>query len=83
MIWFVLKTMFLAHAQIRLDIIFKSNKLSLNLEKTKFIVFKSRQNKYNYTFQIIINNEYIEQVKETVFLGYCMRNYLGNHTFRM
>jgi hypothetical protein len=48
---------------------FKSNKLSLNLEKTKFIVFKPRQKKYNYTFQIIINNEYIEQVKETVFLG--------------
>jgi hypothetical protein len=48
---------------------FKSNKLSLNLEKTKFIVFKPRQKEYNYTFQIIINNEYIEQVKETVFLA--------------
>ena len=48
---------------------FKSNKLSLNLQKTKFIVFKPRQKKYNHTFQLTINNEAVEQVKEIVFLG--------------
>ena len=48
---------------------FKSNKLSLNLTKSKFIVFKPRQRKCHHSFQLSIDNDYIEQVKETVFLG--------------
>lgn len=47
----------------------RANKLSLNLEKTKFMVFKPRQRIYHHNFQVIINNEYIDQVNETVFLG--------------
>ena len=48
---------------------FKSNKLSLNLTKTKFIVFKPRQKVCHHSFQVSIDSNYIEQVKETVFLG--------------
>ena len=48
---------------------FKSNKLSLNLTKTKIIVFKPRQRKLHHSFQLRINGQCIEQVKETVFLG--------------
>ena len=48
---------------------FKSNKLSLNLTKTKFIVFKLRQKVCHHSFQVSIDSNYIEQVKETVFLG--------------
>ena len=42
--------------------------LSLNLTKTKIIVFKPRQRKFHH-IALRINGECIEQVKETVFLG--------------
>ena len=48
---------------------FQANKLSLNTEKTKFMVFKPRQKKFCLDIQLFINNKCIEQVKETVFLG--------------
>ena len=48
----------------------KVNKLSLNIDKTKFILFKPRQKKIHQSFRIAIdNNKEIKQVKETVFLG--------------
>ena len=48
---------------------FQANKLSLNVKKSKFMVFKPRQKKYSLDIQLLLNNEIIEQVKETVFLG--------------
>ena len=48
---------------------FQANKLSLNTEKTKFMVFKPRQKKFYLDIKLFINNKCIEQVKETVFLG--------------
>jgi hypothetical protein len=48
---------------------FQANKLSLNTEKTKFMVFKPRQKKFCLDIKLFINNKCIEQVKETVFLG--------------
>ena len=55
---------------------FKANKLSLNLKKTKFMLFKPRQKKYNFPMQINVNEQTIEQVKETVFFGVVLDEHL-------
>ena len=52
----------------KLSVWFRVNKLSLNLKKTKFIVFKPNQKRRSYNFQISINEQQSDQVKETVFL---------------
>ena len=48
---------------------FRVNKLSLNLKKTKFMVFKPSQKRVSYDIQLLINDYKLDQVKETVFLG--------------
>ena len=53
----------------KLSIWFKANKLSLNLKKTKFMVFKPRQKRSICNIQISIDNQNIVEVKETNFLG--------------
>ena len=53
----------------KLSIWFKANKLSLNLRKTKFMVFKPRQKRSICNIQISIDNQNIVEVKETNFLG--------------
>ena len=53
----------------KLSIWFKVNKLSLNLKKTKFMVFKPRQKRTSHNIQLLINGQQIDQAKETVFLG--------------
>ena len=53
----------------KLSIWFKTNKLSLNLKKTKFMVFKPRQKRSICNIQISIGNQNIVEVKETNFLG--------------
>ena len=53
----------------KLSIWFKVNKLSLNLKKTKFMVFKPRQKRSICNIQISIDNQNIVEVKETNFLG--------------
>ena len=53
----------------KLSIWFKVNKLSLNLKKTKFMVFKPRQKRSICNIQISIDNQNIVEVKETHFLG--------------
>ena len=55
---------------------FKANKLSLNLKKTNFMLFKPRQKKYHFPMQISVNEQRIEQVKETVFLGVVLDEHL-------
>ena len=45
------------------------NKLSLNITKTKFILFRSINKKPNHDVKITINNMNIDQVKCTNFLG--------------
>ena len=47
----------------------RANKLSLNLEKTKFMVFKPSQKRTSHDIQLLMNNYKLDQVKETVFLG--------------
>ena len=53
----------------KLSIWFKANKLSLNLKKTKFMVFKPGQKRKSHDIQLLINDYKLDQVKETIFLG--------------
>ena len=46
-----------------------ANKLSLNIKKTHFIIFKFKKRKLNQTVSIKINEQPIELVKYTKFLG--------------
>ena len=54
-----------------------ANKLSLNIKKTHFIIFKSRGKKINQNVSIKIDNQEIEQVKHTKFLGLHIDNELS------
>ena len=51
----------------KLPIWFKANKLSLNLKKTKFMVFKPRQKRSICNIQISIDKQNIVEVKEDKF----------------
>ena len=56
---------------------FKLNKLSLNIDKTNFMIFKNKYNNKPMTdFRIEIDNKYIEQVDTTKFLGILIDNIL-------
>ena len=47
----------------------KINKLSLNIKKTNYIIFESKQKIINYKLNIKLDNIEIEQVSFTKFLG--------------
>ena len=53
----------------KLSIWFKANKLSLNLKRTKFMVFIAGQKRSICNFQIRIDHQNIVDVKETNVLG--------------
>ena len=53
-----------------------SNKLSLNTAKTKFILFRSSNKKLKHNITISINEQPIKQVKNTIFLGVIIDEYL-------
>ena len=56
---------------------FKLNKLSLNIDKTNFMIFKNKyNNKPMPDFKIEIDNKHIEQVDTTKFLGIPIDNNL-------
>jgi hypothetical protein len=48
---------------------FAANKLSLNIKKTNFILFRTRNKKINYTPEIKVDNVAVTQVTCTKFLG--------------
>ena len=48
------------------------NKLSLNIKKTKFILFRSLNKKPKHDIKLSINDGDIKQVKNTIFLGIIM-----------
>ena len=52
-----------------ISILFRVNRLSFNLKKTIFIVFKPYQKRTNQDIQLLIDGQKIDQVKETVYLG--------------
>ena len=60
----------------------KINKLSLNIKKTNYIIFKSKQKLVNYKLNIKLDNIEIEQVSFTKFLGVIINENLTweNHT---
>ena len=46
-----------------------TNKLSLNVKKTHFMIFKTKRKKLNQTLSMEINNQKIDKVKCTQFLS--------------
>ena len=55
---------------------FDSNSLSLNKEKSKFIIFRSKNKTIHYPGEIKIGGAKIEQVENTKFLGVYIDQYL-------
>ena len=55
------------------------DKLSLNTTKTKYIIFRSRNKKFNHDLDISINEENIKQVKNIIFLGIVIDEFLTWH----
>ena len=51
------------------DVWLKCNKLSVNLIKTNYIIFKSRQTKLSYNFTLFFGNQSLNQANLTKFLG--------------
>ena len=54
-----------------------SNKLSINFKKSNFMVFRPRQRRQTLDISIQIDNNVIERVKETVFLGVILDEHLS------
>ena len=48
---------------------FQANKLSVNISKTNYIIFKPRQKKQIFDFNLKINDKEINRVNEVCFLG--------------
>jgi hypothetical protein len=66
---------------------FKANKLSINIKKSNYIVFKPRQKRDSIDFPIWLNNHKIDQVKEVVFLGVILDEHISwkphiSHVFK-
>ena len=53
------------------------NKLSINLKKTHFMLFRKRRAKFNITESLIINGVKINQIDKTKFLGVVIDPYLS------
>ena len=47
----------------------RTNRLSLNLDKTKFMIFKPRQKLLELDVKLLLNDREIDQVEKIVFLG--------------
>ena len=54
----------------------KANKLSINVKKTKLMIFRPRQKTVPIARQIILENNVLEQVDNTKFLGVYIDQYL-------
>ena len=53
----------------KVDIWMKSNKLSVNIEKTNYIIFKSNRKTVATNFSLCFGNKLLEQKKTIKFLG--------------
>ena len=51
------------------DVWLKCNKLLVNLQKTNYNIFKSRQKKLDYNFTLFFENQSLNQANLTKFLG--------------
>ena len=55
---------------------FYTNKLSINVKKSNFIIFRPRQNRQTLDLAFNISNYSIDRVKETTFLGVILDEHL-------
>ena len=55
---------------------FFANKLSINIKKSNYIIFRPRQKRQTFEIKITLSNRDIIQVKETVFLGVILDEHL-------
>mgnify|MGYP001795358289 CR=1 FL=1 len=76
-------TQLVSEELIKLSNWFTVNKLSINVKKSNFIIFKTRQNRQNFGFDFSINDTNIDRVKEVVFLGVIIDENLSWFNFRM
>ena len=56
---------------------FKANKLSINVAKSKYMIFKPRQNKLSIHLSIEVNSYKLEKVVVVVFLGVILDEHLS------
>ena len=56
---------------------FKANKLSLNLKKSNYVIFKSRQKRIDIDLSLKINDHQITRAKEVVFLGVILDEHIS------
>jgi len=56
---------------------FKDNSLSLNIEKTSYILFKNMNNRSNFNGNIYIDGKAIQKVNQTKFLGVYIDEHLN------
>ena len=54
---------------IAIDIWIKTNKLSVNIKKASYIIFKPKQKLFNINFPIVYDNQYLKQEQVVKFLG--------------
>ena len=47
----------------------RMNRLSLNFEKTHFMMFRKRKQKITFNNKLLIDDKKVEQVERTKFLG--------------
>ena len=69
-----------------LDYWCKCNKLTINLDKTNFIIIKNRQNPFSFPSNVIkISNSTIEEASKIKFLGVTIDRNLsfGNHIYNL
>jgi len=55
----------------------KANKLSLNIEKTNYVIFYPRQKKLNHTLELKIDNQRLEQKESIKYLGLYIDSHLN------
>ena len=61
----------------KLSLWFKANKLSLNIDKTKFMVFTPRQKRNKLNITLVIDDKQIKETKDNIFLGVVIDEHLS------
>jgi hypothetical protein len=56
---------------------FKANKLSINVSKSKYLIFRPRQKRLTVGLSIEVNNHKLDKAKEVLFLGVILDEHLS------
>ena len=62
---------------MKITVWFKANKLSINVSKSKYMIFKSRQKRLTVDLSIEVNNSKLDKAKEVMFLGVILDEHLS------